>query len=135
MKTCLTSRIFILLSVFIFSGCSTVDTLTEHELRVSHIVLLWLKDSGNSAHRELLIDASRQLKHIPGVLEVRVGEVIPSNRKIVDDSFDVGIYFSFSSVKAMQGYLTHPLHVKTVKEIILPVTRKVLAYDFLEKIP
>ena len=79
-----------------------------------------------------MIDVSRTFRDIPGVVEVRVGEVIPSDRKIVDDSFDIGIIFSFKSVDDMNSYIQHPTHLQAVKDTLIPLTHKILVYDFIE---
>ena len=99
--------------------------------RVYHIVLCWLKEAGSVGQREQLIELSRTFKTIPGVLDVAAGTVLPSERAIVDSSFDVAIVLEFSSVKAMQDYLVHPGHVKAVTETLKPLTRKILVYDFV----
>jgi hypothetical protein len=61
---------------------------------------------------------------------MRVGKSIPSDRKIVDDSFDVGLYMIFSSQDDMKRYLMHPEHIKTVKTILKPLASKIQVYDF-----
>jgi len=95
-------------------------------------VLCWLKQPANDADRNQIVEISRSLQKIPGVLDVRVGKAIPSDRKIVDDSFDVGIYFSFESVADMERYLKHPQHISAVKNVLAPLTSKIVVYDFYE---
>ena len=91
---------FLLLTV----GCvSTHHSGRKQEL--SHVVLCWLKEPGNIEHRDQIINISRTFKKIPGVLEVRAGEVISSDRPIVDDSFDVGILVIVPDAKSLQEYL------------------------------
>ena len=104
---------------------------TEHR-GVIHTVFLWLKQPGNVTHRNQLMMATDRLRHIPGVVDIRFGEVIESNRAIVDDSFDVGIYFYFNDVAAMNDYLVHPVHKKTVTEEIQPLVKEIRAYDFYD---
>ena len=94
------------------------------------MVLCWLKEPGNTEHRDQIINISRTFKKIPGVLEVRVGEVIESNRPIVDDSFDVGIVVIVPDSKRQQEYLDHPIHQDANRDILLPLVEKVLVYDF-----
>ena len=55
-----------------------------------------------------------------------------SDRKIVDDSFDVGILIQVQDEAALQQYLDHPRHQKAKDEILLPLIEKVLVYDFME---
>lgn len=105
-------------------------TAYAREAGVIHVVLLWLKDSGNAQQRVLLIEATRRLRDIPGVREIRVGEVVPGERDIVDDSFDIGIYFYFDTVDAMQAYLEHPLHRQVVKSAISPLVSRIRVHDF-----
>ena len=44
-----------------------------------------------------IINASKELKNIPGVLEVTTGKVLRSSRVIVDDTFDVSVIIKFAS--------------------------------------
>ncbi len=97
---------------------------------VVHTVFLWLKQAGNDTHRHQLIRATDQLRGIPGVRDIRFGEVIDSDRDIVDDSFDVGIYFYFDDVDAMKAYLVHPLHRSIVETEIKPLVDRIVAHDF-----
>lgn len=97
---------------------------------VVHTVYLWLQDPGNQQHRNQLLTATERLSAIPGVLELRYGEVIESDRAIVDDSFDVGIYFYFSDVAAMKRYLVHPLHRQVVEQDINPLVERIVVHDF-----
>lgn len=102
--------------------------------RVNHVVICWLKEPGDKVQQAQIIQASKEFKKIPGVLEVRAGKVIPSERKVVDSSFDVAIFLSFETEKDLQAYLDHPDHVAAVNQILKPFTSKVLVYDFLEKL-
>ena len=100
---------------------------------MNHVVLCWLKDSGNEKQRQQLIDESLKFRSIPGVIEVRAGEVIESDRSIVDDSYDVAIFLSYKTIADMDAYIVHPDHQKAVNEVLKPLVKKVLVYDFIEK--
>ena len=116
--------------IALLCSCSTKNI--KSEARVNHVVLCWLKDAGNKAQRQKLIETSLEFKNIPGVLEVRAGEVIPSDRPIVDSSFDIAIFLSYDSVDDMKAYIVHPDHKKAVQEVLKPLVKKVLVYDFIE---
>jgi len=120
----------ILATILLFTvGCvSTNHSGLKQEL--SHVVLCWLKEPDNTEHRDQIINISRTFKKIPGVLEVRAGEVISSDRPIVDDSFDVGILVIVPDAKRLQEYLDHPIHQDAKRDILLPLVKKVLVYDF-----
>ena len=100
---------------------------------VVHVGMVWLKEPGNIEHRTQVIEATRTLTAIPGVLEVRVGQPIASDRAIVDDSFDVGLIILLESEAALAAYLPHPIHQQVVKEQLLPLVEKILIYDFDDK--
>lgn len=123
----------LLLAINFQSVSDTVPNDTREG--VVHTVFLWLKQPGNVQHRRQLIMATGRLRDIPGVLEIRFGETIESERVIVDDSFDVGIYFYFADVAAMNRYLVHPLHTRIVNEDIKPLVSKIRAHDFYDQAP
>jgi len=115
------------------AGCSTVPRPPSGT--VHHVVLCWLKQPGNAADRDRIIDASRTFADIPGVLSVSAGEAIPSERPIVDDSFDVAILLTFANAADLAAYLAHPEHIRARDEILVPRVAKILVYDFTDRIP
>ena len=72
---------------------------------VYHIVLIWLKTYRNEMRINKIINASKELKNIPGVLEVTTGKVLRSSRVIVDDTFDVSVIIKFASKDYLNDYL------------------------------
>ena len=74
---------------------------------VYHIVLIWLKTYRNEMRINKIINASKELKNIPGVLEVTTGKVLRSSRVIVDDTFDVSVIIKFASKDYLKDYLVH----------------------------
>ena len=96
---------------------------------VYHIVLIWLKTYRNEMRINKIIDASKELKNIPGVLEVTTGKVLRSSRVIVDDTFDVSVIIKFASKDYLNDYLVHPIHVKLANEVLKPLANKITFYD------
>ena len=92
--------------------------------------MIWLHKPKNPKHTDDVINVSRRLKEIPEVQEIRVGKSIPSDRPIVDDSFDVALYMIFNSKQALEAYLVHPMHTEAVKSVLRPLSNKILVYDF-----
>jgi len=115
----------------LMSACAEIPKPTD-EAKVYHVVLCWLKEPGNAEARQQIIDVSRSFKSIPGVIAVKAGPSIPSNRAIVDDSFDVGILLTFPDRQAMNAYLAHPDHKQAVQNVLKPLVRKIIVYDFTE---
>ena len=130
MKTYIAGLFLLLLLI---SGCNTEKPPeSTNKGRITHIVLCWLKEPGNVSHCDKIIAATESFQEIPGVLEVRVGRVVHSDRKIVDDSFDVGISFTFKNAEDMKAYLDHPLHKAAKKETLVPLVEIIIVYDFVE---
>jgi hypothetical protein len=97
---------------------------------VEHIVFVWLQEPGNEAHRTRIISESQVLREIPGVTGLRAGMMLPSQRAIVDSSFDVALIVSLQDAAAMADYLSHPLHVRLVEETLKPLVATIRVYDF-----
>jgi hypothetical protein len=96
------------------------------------VVLCWLKEPGSTAGRARVIEASKALRHIPGVLAVNAGEPVLSDRPIVDDSFDVAVVMTFATPQDLADYLAHPLHRKVQEEVLRPLVNKIVVYDFTD---
>jgi len=109
-------------------GCVT-HTYND-ETKIVHVVLLWLKEPNNEEHIRNVITATKELEQIPEIQELQVGKSIPSDRPIVDDSFDVGLTMIFDSQQSLERYLVHPKHKAAVKSVLRPLTSKILVYDF-----
>ena len=102
--------------------------------QVEHVVLVWLKDSGNESKRSELLALTKSFKEqIPGIISISAGTPLPSDRPVVDDSFDIGLVMRFESKEALAAYEKHPIHVKAVKEALAPAARKLQLYDVVVK--
>ena len=133
--------LFILTYISLLAGCFSASL--NHEKmreaddvstgsRLHHIVLCWLKDPGDQKDREKIIEVTRSFMDIPGVLNAQAGQVIMSDREIVDDSFDVGILIVTKNQEDLQKYLDHPIHQQAKKEVLLPLVERILVYDFMD---
>ena len=124
-----------LLALVLLSGCSVLNQQREStsqalpQAQIIHIVVIWLREPGNEAHRQTLITASQQLTQIPGVIAVEGGSVITSERSVVDSSFDVALVFKLQNQQALRGYVQHPLHKKLLKEVFKPLIERYRVYD------
>jgi len=112
------------------TGCATVEPVASP--RLEHVVLLWLNDSGNADHRQQIMEISKTFAEIPSVIDVRVGSMIPSDRSIVDSTFDVGIIVSVADEQGLEEYLVHPIHEAAKDNVLLPLVEKIQVFDFAE---
>ncbi len=126
------------LSVVLLVGltaCSTQPAktgyVTTHTQSINHVVLVWFKQGTTKADIDEVIQETNKLPAlIPQVKTMSLGRAIASDRKMVDDSFDLGIYLTFASQQDMQAYLRHPKHVAFVNKFVKPRLAKLLVYDF-----
>jgi|GEM_PF-304789 len=101
----------------------------ETQGRIQHVVLCWLREPGNEAVRRKLIETTEELADLPGVVSVTAGVPLASERPVVDDSFDVGIVFTFRDAEALAAYQVHPRHREAVETVLQPLVEKLLVYD------
>jgi hypothetical protein len=115
-------------------GCSKVLYAPMYQTgTVSHVVVCYLKNKGNETERQRLIKAARDIRKIPGIYDIAVGTVLPSDRPVVVSDYDVAFVFTFRDKAALQAYEAHPDHVKAVNEILKPLTSKLVVYDFVNQ--
>ena len=118
--------------LLLVSGCASQPGKPDLDPAVNHVILLWLKEPGNLGHRAQIIQLTKELESLPGVEKIRTGEVMRSERPIVDDSFDVGVHMLFRNEAALTRYQDHPEHIRIVNQAIRPLIKKILIYDFQE---
>lgn len=130
-STSLLAGLCLVLFAVAFTSCQTLPSAKSKG--VTHVAAFWLKRHGNKADRQTLIAASQTLKSILGVLSVTIGPVLPSARKEVDSSCDLVLVMQFPNEPALRQYEKNPVHLKAVKQVLLPLVRKFVVYDFADR--
>ncbi len=120
-----------LIGLMVSAGCGTFCGRRDGGM-VHHVVICWLKERGNVEARDKLIAVSKQFESIPGVVSVKAGRVLPSDRAVVDSSYDVAVLINFSSEEALHAYQKNPIHQKAMREVLMPLAEKITIYDFIE---
>lgn len=124
----------IFISIFLcFSliSCTNQPTPESNAKHINHIVLVWFKAGTSQAEVDSVIRETKKLEqYIPQIQSLSLGKAISSERKIVDDSFDLGISLTFKNQADMKVYLSHPKHIAFVKTYVKPKLAKLLVYDF-----
>jgi len=128
-KTLLLLQLTLLASLSINAGFVSA----EENKKITHVVMVWLKEPGNEQQRAEFIKASEQLNDLPGIVNRHVGVVRSSDRIIVNDTFDVAVTVTMESEAALKAYLNNPKHKKILKEKIKPLTNRVVVYDFISQ--
>lgn len=94
--------------------------------------MVWLKEPGNLEHRQKIITAAQSFaREIPEVRYLSVGQSPPSTSPYMQASFDVCLIMQFEDKAAMDRYVEHPVHQKAAIEVFLPLSQRLLFYDFI----
>ena len=119
-----------LVGAIFLTGCAT-STKQATAGKFYHVGLVWLKEPGNAEHRQEIIAAAHSFaREIPEVQFLSVGQSPPSTSSYVDDSFDICFVMRLEDKAALDRYGKHPVHQKAAQEVFLPLSQKILFYDF-----
>ncbi|MFY7816781.1 MAG: Dabb family protein [Akkermansiaceae bacterium] len=113
----------------LFSSCATIAPPAPKG-SVDHVVMFWQKKPGDLQDRQKITDAMDRLRVIEGITFLDYGTAVASDRPVVDDSFDIALLVRFKNVDALHAYESDARHTKEVKEVLLPLTKKIQVYDF-----
>jgi len=108
----------------------------EEPAKIHHVVIVWLKQHGDTQLRQQYIEQSKPLADLPGVLSYQVG--MPANIKrarlnpAVDESYDLAVDSVFESQQAYEDFLKHPDYVRLAQEVLKPWVESYKVYDFAE---
>ncbi len=106
-----------------------IAVLFAQEKPVTHVVLCWMDSTTTPNLIDSLVEESRMLGSLPGIMSFHVGKPVPSDRPIVDDSFRFGLTMKFDNVDSMNRYLVAPRHSRFIAERIQPHLLKIVVYD------
>jgi hypothetical protein len=96
----------------------------------SHVVIFWTDPNRADAADALIAGAKQYLQQPPGIRSFHVGKMVPSDRPVVDQTYQVALNIVFESKKAQDDYQGHPAHVEFVEKVFKPNCAKVVVYDF-----
>ena len=130
-----TIALFVIVTSGLLTSCAQLGCQPAAKPgNVEHVVLVWLNEHGNAAAKDKMVAAARAFpKEIPGILSMSIGDAVPSDREMVDDSFDLALVLRFKDKAALDAYEAHPVHVKAVKEVLAPNASKLKVYDVAVK--
>lgn len=98
---------------------------------LSHVVIFWTKPGVPDAVSRLVEGIEQYLRPIPGVISLHHGKMVPSDRPVVDSSYQIGMLVQVPDKAAEEAYQKHPLHVEFVEKVFRVVCERVQVYDFL----
>ena len=96
----------------------------------SHVVIFWTKPENPNAPAELLAGAEKYLRPIPGVRSFHIGRMVPSQRPVVDQSYQVALNLIFDTKQQQDDYQVHTMHIDFVEKVFKPCCARAVVYDF-----
>jgi len=100
--------------------------------RLHHVVVVWLKPQYQQPDDiQRLIAAHTPLRDIPDVLALDVGIMLPSDRPVVDSSYDVASHFVFCDAESMQRYVMHSNHQVFLRQYAATMIDRYTVFDFV----
>ena len=119
-----------LIAASLLTGCVTASKQATAG-KLYHVGLVWLKEPGNAEHRQSSVAAAHSFaREIPEVELLSVGQSLPKSSQWVDDSFDICFVMRLEDNAALDRYGKHAVHEKAAQEVFLPLSRKIMFYDF-----
>ena len=108
----------------------SIDSSDSLSLMFSHIVIFWTKPEVENSEQRLIDGLNHYLPDIPGVISMHVGKCAPSDRPVVDQSYQIALNITFKNKIVQDEYQVHPQHVEFVEKVFKEVCGKVVIYDF-----
>jgi hypothetical protein len=119
-----------------WAGCSTPgsDPIVTRDVgtaELAHVVAFWWTDEAPADTSERLVELyhGRVAEEVPGVLDLWIGPPQPSERDVVDASFDLMCALRFESAEAESAWQIHPVH-DVLRTEFGPFIERVQVYDF-----
>src|SRR3989449_7064724 len=119
-----------LVAAIFFTGCATASKQATAG-KFYHVGLVWLKEPGNAEHRQKIIAAAHSFaREIPEVEFLSVGQTLPKRSQWADASFDLCFVMRLEDRAALDRYAKNPVHQKAAQVVFLPLSQKIVFYDF-----
>lgn len=125
--------VFALMFALFAINVANADETQDTPQKFSHVIMVWLKQPQNPTARHQFIEASRQLNSLPGIINRHVGVVVPTDKAMVDDTFDVAVTVTLNSRQAFENYMSHPKHLEIIEKKLKPLVNRIVAYDFISE--
>jgi hypothetical protein len=104
------------LSGGVLAGCNTDNSMPEFK-GILHYVLFWLREDLTEKEREDFVAFFEELKQIEGITSLSYGKAAATHpRPVVDNSFSYNLIVTFASLKEVEVYENHPVHLEAIKK-------------------
>lgn len=92
-----------------------------------HVYIKLNDEHSNPTERAAVVERSRGLSALPGVVDVTVGVPVDDGSRT---AWDVAIRLRFESIDAIEPYRVHPEHRRYVDEFLKPRLAVITAWNF-----
>jgi hypothetical protein len=96
----------------------------------SHIVTFYTDPAQPNAVEELIEGCKKYLTVQPGIVHFHVGKMVPSERPVVSQEYQVGLNLVFDSKESERAYQSDPTHLEFIEKIYKRVCVKAVIFDF-----
>lgn len=93
-----------------------IDVTVNSDGSFVHTVFFWLKNRDSEADRHKLYEGLQTLSQIDLVRKAYIGVPAPTDRDVIDRSYDYSITFIFQDKAEQDAYQVHPDHLKFVED-------------------
>lgn len=122
----------IIAAALIFSSPVT-EAASAHRGQITHVILFWLKRSGNIDDQNVLARAAQAFRRTRGVTEVRVGRPLSVERSDAQQPFDLGILITFRDCDAFQKFERDRRREQVMETGLHPLVRRYVSYSFINE--
>ncbi len=109
---------------------SNLKTTSMKHIFIHH-VYFWLKNTGNIADREQLVEGLKKLSKAATIKDFHIGKPANTNREVIDSSYAVSWMLLFANDADQARYQTDPIHLKFIEECA-HLWSKVVVYDAVD---
>lgn len=96
-----------------------------------HHVYFWLKNTGNDADRNQLVEGLTKLSKATTIKQFHIGKPANTSREVIDSSYAVSWMLIFDKDADQATYQTDAIHLKFIEECA-HLWSKVVVYDAVD---
>lgn len=96
----------------------------------SHIVTFYTNPALPNAAEILIAGCNEYLKDLPGIQHYHTGKMVPSERPVVSQAYQVGLNLTFDSMASERAYQVHPRHLEFIEKVYKITCLKAEIFDF-----
>lgn len=96
-----------------------------------HHVYFWLKNTGNIADRDKLVEGLNKLSKVTTISQFHIGKPANTSREVIDSTYAVSWMLIFENEANQASYQVDPIHLKFIEECS-HLWSKVIVYDAVD---